>query len=189
MINITSDYIKSKVKAQGVIPPLTSVLEKGTHLLGKIIDEVTDGDYTHVEIITTHEFWGNKLIHHTMGAQSNGVIPNMLSYLWKQGDPIDFDLYAYQVPLNNDEISLGLEYLENMSFVKYGYLDLLSFPIRKVWPWLADRMATTNTVICSQLKALTDIKIGRQLASFNSKACSPVSYSKLPYLKKITVEI
>lgn len=190
---IDKDYIKRKVSAQGVIPSFSFILEKDKNLLGKIISEVTHGTYNHVEIVVGHEYWGNKLIHHTIGAQATGVKPNYLKYLWAQDDPIDFDVFT--IPgITEEQTTAALFFLEGALFKGYDYKDLVSFlpPIR----WLAtlplfDRLLrpNPNKYICSQLAADGCMNAGYLQTDFNSKKCDPVSFAKLAFVKKSTIEI
>jgi hypothetical protein len=199
MQKITVDYIKAKVAAQGILQPMTTILEKGAGLVGDAIDAVTHGIYSHVEIITDYEYWGSKLIHHTIGAQAHGVETNILSYLWKQGAPIDFDVFVAVTPWEALDLKNSLEYLESMLWVDYGYGTFTHFLVEKIpsWlggPWLAKKMENPKKPICSQLAAQANIVGGKFPANFNPMECSPVSYGNLalaapPLLKKITIEI
>jgi hypothetical protein len=197
-VAITADYIKAKVAAQGILQPMTCILEKGSGLIGDAIDAVTHGIYSHVEIITDFEYWGNKLVHHTIGAQAKGVEANILSYLWKEGKPIDFDVFVTTEPWTSDQLGKALEYLESMLWVDYGYGTFAHFLVEKIpnWlggNWLAKKIENPKLPICSQLAAQANMAGGKFPANFDAVNCSPVSYGYLvlsnpPLLKKITIE-
>jgi hypothetical protein len=185
MTQTDKSYIKKKVRAQGIIPPGSFILEKGEGFVGTIIKDITHGVYTHVEIVVDNSWWGEKLVHFTIGAQAGGVQCNMLKYLWAQGKPIDFDVYAPVMPYTPDELRAGLDYIESEMFIKYDYAGLLHFIP------LIGRLFTPNAKkpICSELASRFLIAAGKFPADFKPEDCSPVSFALTPWVKKITVEI
>lgn len=176
--------IKRKVSAQGVIPTFSFILEKGSGFVGTVIKDVTHGCYTHVEIVTDHVFWKDKLIHYTVGARPAGIKISTMKYLWAEGSPTDFDIFI--IPsLRSDQVGNALDYLESILFRPYDYPGLFHF-LPVIGHLFKPR---PNDFICSEAAARACGAAGFLPPEYDFENCSPVTFAKLPFLQKVTVEV